>query len=389
MNLNTVAKRDYYEVLGVSKNATEDELKKAYRQKALQHHPDRNPDDKEAEEKFKEAAEAFEILSNPEKRSRYDQFGHAGVSGQSGFGGGGGMSMEDIFTNFGDIFGGGFADFFGFGGNSRSGRRVQRGTNLRIKVKLTLEEIATGVEKKVKVNKQIVCNTCNGSGASGSGSVGKCSTCNGRGQVTRVTNTFLGQMQTTTTCPTCHGEGEVITRKCSVCMGDGTVKGEEIITVKLPPGVTDGIQLSMSGKGNAAPRGGIPGDLIIAVEEVPHEMFVREELNIYYEHHLSFPEAALGTTIEVPTLDGKARVKVPAATQPGKLFRLKGKGLPMLNRNGIIGDQLIFINVYVPEKLTTAERELIEKMNESKGFQPDAKRKDKNFFERMHEFFSR
>jgi molecular chaperone DnaJ len=382
------SKRDYYEVLGVSKSASEDELKKAYRQKALQYHPDRNPDDKEAEDKFKEAAEAFEVLSNPEKRSKYDRFGHAGLGNQGGFGGGG-MTMDDIFTNFGDIFGGGFADFFGFGGGRSSGRRVQRGTNLRIRVKLSLEEVATGVEKKIKVNKQIVCQSCNGSGAAGSGSVSRCSTCNGRGQVTRVTSTFLGQMQTTSTCPTCNGEGEVITRKCSSCMGSGTVKGEEVITVKLPPGVTDGIQLSMSGKGNAAPKGGIPGDLIIVIEEIPHEHFVREELNVYYEQYLSFPDAALGTTIEVPTLDGKARVKVPAGTQPGKLFRLKGKGIPMLNRTGIIGDQLIFINVYVPEKLSSEEKILIENMSESKGFQPDKKRKDKNFFERMHEFFSR
>jgi len=383
-----VAKRDFYEVLGVSKGASDDEIKKAYRQKALQYHPDRNPDNKEAEDKFKEAAEAFEVLSNPEKKSRYDQYGHAGLGNQGGFGGGG-MTMDDIFSNFGDIFSGGFGDFFGFGGGRSGGRRVQRGTNLRIRVKLTLEEVSTGVEKKIKVNKQIVCNVCNGSGAAGSGSVSKCSTCNGRGQVTRVTSTFLGQMQTTTTCPTCNGEGEVITRKCSACMGSGTVKGEEVISVKLPPGVTDGIQLSMSGKGNAAPRGGIPGDLIIVIEEIPHEHFVRDELNIYYEHYLSFPEAALGTTIEVPTLDGKARVKVPAGTQPGKLFRLKGKGLPMLNRAGVIGDQLIFINIYVPEKLSTEEKDLIEKMNSLKGFIPDKKKRDKNFFERMSEFFSR
>jgi len=382
------SKRDYYEVLGVSKSATEDELKKAYRQKALLYHPDRNPDDKEAEEKFKEAAEAFEVLSNPDKRGQYDRFGHAGLGNQGGFGGGG-MTMDDIFTNFGDIFSGGFADFFGFGGGRSSGRRVQRGTNLRIRVKLTLEEIATGVEKKIKVNKQIVCQACNGSGAAGSGSVSRCNTCNGRGQVTRVTSTFLGQMQTTSTCPTCNGEGEVITKKCSACMGNGTVKGEDLITVKLPPGVTEGIQLSMSGKGNAAPKGGIPGDLIIVIEEIPHEHFVKEELNVYYEHYLSFPDAALGTTIEVPTIDGKARVKVPAGTQPGKLFRLKGKGIPMLNRTGIIGDQLIFINVYVPEKLSSEEKILIEKMSESKGFQPDNKKKDRNFFERMHEFFSR
>ncbi len=384
-----MAKRDYYEVLGVSKSAGEDEIKKAYRQQALKYHPDRNPDDKEAEEKFKEAAEAFDVLSDPEKKRKYDQYGHAGLGAQGGYGGSGGMTMDDIFSNFGDIFGGGFSDFFGFGGSRSSGRRVQRGSNLRIRVKLTLEEIANGIEKKVKVNKQIVCSTCNGSGAAGSGSVSKCTTCNGRGQVTRVTSTFLGQMQTTTTCPSCHGEGEVITKKCTACMGAGTVKGEEVITVKLPPGVTDGIQLSMSGKGNAAPRGGIPGDLIIVIEEIPHEHFLRDELNIYFEHFLSFPEATLGTTIEVPTLEGKARVKVPAGTQPGKLFRLKGKGIPMLNRTGIVGDQLIYINVYVPEKLSSSEKDLVQKMLNSQGFQPDKKKKDKNFFERMHEFFSK
>jgi len=384
-----VAKRDYYEVLGVSKSASEDEIKKAYRQKALQFHPDKNPDDKDAEEKFKEAAESYEVLSHPEKRKKYDQYGHAGL-GSQGFGGGG-MSMDDIFSNFGDIFGGGFADLFGFGGGQQrsTGRRVQRGSNLRIRVKLTLEEVANGVEKKVKVSKQIVCQACNGSGAGGSGSVNTCSTCKGRGQVTRVTNTFLGQMQTATTCPTCHGEGEVVTKKCSTCMGAGTTKGEEVITVKLPPGVTDGIQLSMSGKGNAAPRNGVPGDLIIVVEEIPHDDFVREELNVYYEHYLSFPEAALGTTIEVPTISGKARVKVPAGTQPGKLFRLKGKGIPMLNRSGVVGDQMIFVNVYVPEKLSSEEKELVQKIQEHKGFQPDTKKKDRNFFERMHEFFSR
>ncbi len=387
-----MAKRDYYEVLGVNKSATEEELKKAYRQLALKYHPDRNPDDKEAEDKFKEAAEAYEVLSNSEKRQRYDQFGHSGVgNGHSGFGGGG-MTMEDIFTNFGDIFGGfgGFENIFsGFGGRSGTTRRTQRGSNLRIKVKLTLEEIAKGTEKKIKVNKQVVCNTCNGSGAAGSDAVHTCQTCNGRGQVTRVTQTFLGHMQTSSICPTCNGEGEVITKKCSSCYGNGTIKGEEVITVKIPAGVLEGIQLSMSGKGNAAPRGGIPGDLIVAIEEIPHEHFVRDELNIYFEHYLSFAEAVQGTTIEVPTIDGKARVKVPAGTQAGKLFRLKGKGIPMLNRSGIVGDELIFINIFVPEKLSQEEKEVISKINEMSGFKPDNKKRDKNFFERMKEFFAR
>lgn len=387
-----MAKRDYYEILGVSKSANEAELKKAYRQLALKYHPDRNPNDKEAEEKFKEAAEAFEVLNNPEKRQRYDQYGHAGVgNGNSGYGGGG-MTMEDIFSNFGDIFGGGFGDFFGFnsgGGGGQSRRKVQKGSNLRIRVKLTLEEILKGVEKKVKVNKQVSCQHCNGSGAADSSSISRCSTCNGRGQVTRVTNTFLGQMQTSSTCPTCNGEGETITKKCSHCMGHGTVKGEEVITVKIPPGVTDGIQLSMNGKGNASPRGGIPGDLIILVEEEQHDHFVRDELNIYYEHYISFPEAVLGTSIEVPTIDGKARLKIPAGTPAGKLFRLKGKGIPMLNRPSILGDELIYINIHVPEKISTNDKLEIERLLEFEVLKPDSKNKDKNFFDRMKEYFVR
>ncbi len=384
-----MAKRDYYEVLSVSKNATEDEIKKAYRQKALQYHPDKNPDNKESEEKFKEAAEAFEVLSNSEKRRQYDQFGHSGLSGH-GFSGG--MTVEDIFENFGSIFGGRFSDFFDFGVRSNYGdrRRVKRGSNLRVRVKVTLEEIIAGTEKKVKVTKQVACNSCSGTGSAGKGSVSTCTTCNGRGQVTTVRNTFLGQMQTTSTCPACHGEGEIIIKKCSTCMGTGTVKGEELITIKLPPGVTDGVQFTMSGKGNAGPNSGVPGDLIILVEELTHEFFIRDNLDIYYEHYLSVSDAVLGTTVEVPTLTGKARVKIPPGTQPGKLFRLKGKGIPLINRNNIVGDQLMYVNIFIPEKLTAYDKELVMKISESPTFQPDNnKKKEKNFFVRMHEFFKK
>ncbi|MCL4638038.1 MAG: DnaJ domain-containing protein, partial [Olivibacter sp.] len=277
-----MAKRDYYDVLGVSKNAEQAEIKSAYRKLAIKYHPDKNPNNKEAEEKFKEAAEAYEVLSNPEKRQRYDRFGHAGNSASGGYGGG--MNMEDIFSNFGDIFGGGnpFESFFG-GGQSRGGRRAVKGTNLRIKVKLTLEEIAKGVEKKIKVNKQVVCKTCDGSGAKDRSSTSTCRTCGGTGSVRRVTNTILGQMQTTSTCPTCNGEGVEITAKCTTCHGEGLVRGEETISINIPAGVSEGMQLSMSGKGNAAPRGGVPGDLIILIEEIPHEILKRDGNNVIYD----------------------------------------------------------------------------------------------------------
>ncbi|MFH0865366.1 MAG: molecular chaperone DnaJ, partial [Bacteroidota bacterium] len=334
-------KRDYYEVLGVSKNATEAELKKAYRQMALKYHPDKNPGDKASEEKFKEAAEAYEVLSNADKRRKYDQFGHAGLGNAAGFSGAG-MSMDDIFSNFGDIFG----DMFGggFSSRGRSSRRVNRGTNLRVKVKLTLEDILKGVEKKIKVNKYIVCTECSGTGAKGGSSYSTCSTCRGTGQVTRVTNTFLGQMQTASTCPACGGEGKTITDKCNNCFGNGIVKGEEVISLNIPAGVAEGMQLSVSGKGNAAARGGIAGDLIVVIEEAEHPQLMRDGDNILYEHYVTFPEAAMGTNIEVPTIEGKARVKIEAGTQAGKVLRLKGKGLPSLNSYSR-GDLLININV--------------------------------------------
>jgi len=335
-----MAKRDYYEILGVNKSASETDIKKAYRKKAIEYHPDKNPDNKEAEAKFKEAAEAYEVLSNPEKRQRYDQFGHAGSGGAGGFGGGS-MNMEDIFSQFGDIFGGGspFESFFG-GGRSGGGRRVARGTNLRIKVKLNLSEIANGVEKKIKVHKEVVCATCDGSGARDKSSFHTCKMCGGSGSVRRVTNTILGQMQTTSTCPSCNGEGVEISAKCTTCHGNGLVRGEETITINIPAGVSEGMQLSMSGKGNAAPRGGVPGDLIILIEEIPDPQLKRDGMHVIYDLYVNFVDAALGTSVEIPTIDGKAKIKIEPGTQAGKILRLKGKGIPEVNSYHR-GDQLV------------------------------------------------
>ncbi len=380
-----MTKRDYYEILGVSKNATAEEIKKAYRQMALKYHPDKNPGNKEAEEHFKEAAEAYEVLSNPEKKARYDQYGHAGLGGGGGASGfGGGMSMEDIFSQFGDIFGG---DFFGFGGGRRSGgRRVNKGSNLRVRVKLTLEEIATGTEKKIKLNKYVECPACHSTGAKEGTGLQTCTTCRGSGHITRVTNTILGQMQTSTTCPACGGEGQIIREKCNHCYGNGIIKSEEVINIQIPAGVSDGIQLSMGGRGNAAARGGVPGDLIVAIEEMEHPYLVRDGNNLYFEHYLSVPEAALGTTIEVPTLEGKAKVKITPGTQPGKILRLKGKGLPSLNGYGK-GDLLVNINVWIPENLSREEKTLMEKLEHAENFKPKPGNSGKGFFSRMKEYF--
>lgn len=383
-----MAKRDYYEILGVSRDADEAAIKKAYRKMALQFHPDRNPGNKEAEDKFKEAAEAYEVLSSPEKRSKYDQYGHEGLrGGPAGGGFGGGMSMDDIFSQFGDIFGSAFGGGFGGfnqGGSSR--RRVSKGTDLRVKVKMSLKEIATGVEKKIKVNKLVPCKTCKGTGAADGSSFSTCSHCHGTGQITRVTNTFLGQMQTSSTCPYCSGEGKTITRKCETCGGSGTVKDEEVISLNIPAGVTDGIQLSVSGKGNAAPRGGVPGNLIVQIEELQDPDLMREGINILYEHYISFPDAAMGTTIEIPTIDGKARIKIEPGTQGGKVLRLKGKGIPSLNSYEK-GDQLININVWTPKSLSSQEREIMENLKSSKNFIPNPGSRDRSFFDRMKEYF--
>lgn len=382
-----MTKRDYYEILGVSKNASEAELKKAYRQLALKYHPDKNPNNKEAEDKFKEAAEAYEVLSDSEKRQRYDQFGHDGLRGGAGGFSGGGMNMEDIFSHFGDIFGGAFGGgFSGFGGSQQRGRRVNRGTNLRVKVKLTLEEINTGIEKKIKVNKHIPCSHCKGSGAEGGSAYSTCNTCRGTGHVTRVTNTFLGQMQTSSTCPNCSGEGQIIQNKCVHCSGNGIVKGEDIITIDIPAGVSDGIQLSVNGKGNAAARGGVPGDLIIQIEEVPHDSLQREGNNLLYDLYISFPDAALGTSVDIPTLEGKARIKIEPGTQAGRMLRLKGKGLPSLNSYGK-GDLLITLNVWTPKNLNKHEKELLESLQNAENFMPHPGAKDKGFFDRMREYF--
>ena len=383
-----MAKRDYYEVLGVGKNATPEELKKAYRKLALQYHPDRNPGDKEAEEKFKEAAEAYDVLSNPDKKARYDQFGHAGVDSAYGQGG---MDMNDIFSQFGsifsDLFGGGFrTGFTGFGGGGGGARRVLRGTNLRIKVKLTLEEIDRGCEKKIKVSKYVPCKSCNGTGSS-DGKNETCSHCHGTGVVTETRRTMLGMMQTQSACPQCGGEGTIVKNKCHECHGDGIVKSDEIITIKIPAGVQDGMQLAMQGQGNAAPRGGIAGDLIVLVEELEHDTFERQESNLYYNAFITYAQAAMGGTVEIPTLNGKVKIKVEQGTPSGKVVRLRGKGLPEMNGYGR-GDLLVSLNVWVPKSLTKEERKTLEELDKHDNFQPNPTKQDRGFFDKMKEMFS-
>lgn len=375
-------KRDYYEILGVAKSATADEIKKAYRKKAIQFHPDKNPGDKEAEEKFKEAAEAYEVLSDDQKRQRYDQFGHAGM-GNNGGGFGGGMNMDDIFSHFGDIFGGHFGGFGGFGGGSRSsGPRVRRGSDLRVKVKLNLQEIATGVEKKIKVKKSVSCQHCNGAGGTDSTT---CTTCNGQGRVMRVQQTILGAMQTAAECPTCNGDGKIVKNKCSHCNGEGIVREEEVITINIPAGVMEGMQLSVSGRGNAARRGGVNGDLLVLIEEESHPELIRDENDLIYNLLLSVPTAALGGSVEVPTVDGKVKVNIAAGTQPGKVLRLRGKGLPSVNRYGT-GDLLVNIGVYIPEHLTKDEKSVMEKLAKSESMQPNASA-SKGFFSNFRKMF--
>ncbi len=381
-----MAKRDYYEILGVARDANAEEIKKAYRKLAIKYHPDKNPGDNIAEEKFKEAAEAYEVLSNSDKRRNYDRFGHQGVN--SGFGGSGGINVEDIFSNFGDIFGGGgFGEFFSGGGrSSRGGQRMRKGSNLRIKLKLTLEEIAEGVEKKLKVKRHITCTACGGNGSKNGTALRICPTCQGSGQVRKVMNTMLGQMVSASTCPTCDGAGQIIDSKCEVCAGEGRVLEEETISVKIPAGVAEGMQLSMQGKGNVPPRGGVAGDLLILVEEVPHETLQRDNKNVIYDLYINFADAALGTEVEVPTLTGKAKLKIEQGIQSGKVLRLRGKGIPDIDRYDK-GDQLIHVNVWTPQTLTKQEREMLEKLREAKNFNPNPGKKDKGFFERMREYF--
>ena len=378
-------KRDYYEVLEVEKTASVEEIKKAYRKKAIQYHPDKNP-----EEKFKEAAEAYDVLSNADKRARYDQFGHAGMSGAAGNGGpfGGfseGMSMDDIFSMFGDIFGGrgggfggGFSGFGGGFGGGSSQRPRFRGSDLRVKVKLNLKEISTGVEKKFKLKKYVTCDHCHGSGAEGNGGSETCSTCKGSGTVIRNQQTILGTMQTRATCPTCGGEGKIIKNKCKVCAGEGIVYGEEVVSVNIPKGVMEGMQLSMSGKGNAGKHNGVPGDLLILVEEEQDKELIRDENDLIYNLLLSFPTAALGGAVEIPTIDGKVKVKIESGTQPGKVLRLRGKGLPSVNGYGT-GDLLVNVSVYVPEALNKDEKKALEEMESSDNFKPNTSIKEKIF----------
>ncbi len=366
-------KRDYYEILGVSKSATAEEIKKAYRKTAIQFHPDKNPGNKEAEEKFKEAAEAYEVLSDETKRAQYDRFGHSKPGG-GGFQGHD-MNMEDIFSQFGDIFGGGGFDSFFGGGGGRS--RQRKGSNLRIKLKLTLEEIAHGVEKKIKVNRLIQADGV---------TFKNCTTCNGQGQVRKVVNTMLGQMVSTTTCSTCNGAGQIIDKRPPGVDSSGLVSKEDLISVKIPAGVAEGMQLSMSGKGNEAPGGGIPGDLLIVIEEIEDKELKRDGNNLVYDLHISFIDAALGTSVEVPSVGGKVRVKIEPGTQSGKILRLRGKGVKDINGYGS-GDQLIYINVWTPKKLSAEETTKLEGLRTSPNFQPQPNHNEKGFFERMKEYF--
>ncbi len=374
-----MAKRDYYEVLGVSKSATDQELKKAYRKLAIKYHPDKNPDNKEAEEKFKEAAEAYEVLSNADKRARYDRFGHQGVGGAAGGGGfsGQGMSMDDIFSQFGDIFGGGGSPFESFFGGGRQRTRKAVGSNIRIKLKLTLEDITNGVEKKIKYTKKVVADGVK---------FDTCNTCGGRGQVTQVTNTFLGQMQSTTTCPACGGSGKTIGSRPAGADHQGLTSKEVTTTLNIPAGVEDGMQLSVNGKGNEI-AGGIPGDLIVLVEVVPHEHLKREGNNIIYNLYIDFPTAVLGGDIEVPTVSGRVRIKIEPGTQAGKILRLRNKGVPDINGYGR-GDQLVQVNVWTPQKVSNEEKDMLKKLRDSDNFKPNPDKNEKGFFDRMREYFS-
>jgi molecular chaperone DnaJ len=376
-----MAKRDYYDVLGVSKSASADEIKKAYRKLAIKYHPDKNPDDTEAENKFKEAAEAYEVLSNADKKQRYDQFGHAGMGGNGQGGGfGGGMNMEDIFSQFGDIFGGGFGGFGGggFGGQRGGGRRVFKGSNLRVRVKLTLEEIAKGVEKKIKIKRQVPADGV---------TFKNCSTCGGSGQVSRVTNTILGQMRSSSACPTCNGLGKTIDKKPSGADEMGMIRKEETVSIKIPAGVVEGMQLKVAGKGNAGPMDGVNGDLMVVIEEQEHEELKRDGNNLHYDLYISLPDAVLGTKVEVPTVSGKARISLDAGVQSGKILRLRNKGVPSVEGYGT-GDLLVHINVWTPQNISSEHKAIFEKMRSDETFDPKPGKGEKSFFDKVKEMFN-
>jgi molecular chaperone DnaJ len=382
-----MSKRDYYEILGVDRGADKTAIKKAYRKVAIKYHPDKNPDNPEAEDQFKEAAEAYEILGDENKKARYDQFGHEGARGGSGFGGGGGhgMDMNDIFSQFGDIFGGGGGG--GGGGFGGGGRRAQRkGTNLRIKLKMNLEDIAAGADKKVKVKRQASCSPCDGTGAKDGTALRTCPTCQGAGQVKKVVNTMLGQMVSSSTCSSCHGKGQIIEQKCTTCHGDGVTLEDDVIELKIPAGVSDGMQLAVSGKGNMPPGGGIPGDLLVVIEEIEHDTLIREGNNVLYELYISFSDAALGSPVEIPTITGKAKINIKSGTQSGSILRLRGKGIKDINGYGT-GDLLVHVNVWVPKGLSKEETKILEELKNSENFQPHPGKKERNFFDKMREFF--
>lgn len=384
-------KRDYYEVLGVDKNASAEDIKKAYRKKAIQYHPDKNPGDKEAEEKFKEAAEAYEVLSDPQKRQRYDQYGFAGMGGAGGFNGGQGMNMEDIFSQFGDLFeswgmggGGHFSSFFG-GQRGGGGQRVRRGSDLRVRVHVTLEEIATGVDKKIRVKKLVPCQDCHGTGSADGSQGDVCPTCKGTGRIVRTQRGIFGMMQVQDECPTCHGEGRIIKNKCPKCNGEGVVRAEEVIDIHIPAGVTGGMQIPVHGKGNAAPNGGVPGDLLVLIEEEEHKDFVREGNDLVYNLLLDMPTAILGGQVIIPTLQGEAKITITPGTQPGKVLRMRGKGLPIIDqyaRQYGTGDMLINVGVYIPEHLSRDEKKMIEQLKTSENVKPGSSDR-KNFFKNL------
>lgn len=384
-----MSKRDYYEILEVTKTANADEIKKSYRKLAMKYHPDRNPDDPSAEAKFKEAAEAYDVLSDENKRAQYDRFGHAGLN--QGMGGGyQNVNMDDIFSRFSDIFGEGspFGDIFGGGRGGRTRRsRGQRGSDLRIAVKLTLEEVAAGVEKKIKLKRNVKCETCDGTGADSPSDFQTCSMCGGAGEIRRQAGGGFFQQILVSTCPTCQGDGRVINKSCASCKGEGRIPEDDLITIKIPAGVSEGMQISKRGKGHAGLRGGPPGDLIVQIEEKEHPDFEREGDNLLHELYISFPDAALGTTVEVPTIDGKARFKVNPGTQSGKMVRLKGKGIPSINGYGS-GDLIVHVNVWTPKNLNSEEKKLLEKLQSSNNFTPNPTQSDKSFMSRVKEFFS-